>query len=75
MPGDDPARASCSGNTASHSATRKPDCPGPGRPARNGILLRRPSWPDGTSRPPPAGQQGPRQIPGWLSAPCVRRAP
>ena len=31
-----PARTSCSGNTASHSATRKPDSTSPGRPAAKG---------------------------------------
>ena len=29
----------------------------------------------GTSRPRAAGRPATRQIPGWLSAPCVRRAP
>ena len=38
-----PARENCSGNTASHSATRKPNCAGPGRPVRKGMQLRQPS--------------------------------
>ena len=52
--GDDPSARELLWEYRFAFGHEKPDCPGPGRPARKGILLRRPSWPDGTSRPLPA---------------------
>ena len=75
LPGDDPSARELLWEYRFAFGHEKAGLPGPGRPARKGILLRRPSWPDGTSRPRPASRPAPRQIPGWLSAPCVRRAP
>ena len=75
LPGDDPSARELLWEYRFAFGHEKAGLPRPGPSRRTGIPLRRPSWPDGTSRPWPPGRRAPRQIPGWLSAPCVRRAP
>jgi len=71
-----PARESCSGIPLRNSATRKRrTAPAQAAPIAKGILLRRPSWPDGTSGPGRPAAQRHDGKPAGCQHPAVRRAP
>ena len=61
LPGDNPSPQELLWEYRFAFGYEKAEMPGPGRPVRKGMQLHQPNWPDGTSRPLPAGRSVPQQ--------------